>query len=382
LWVGGMAEQCHSFASQARARFSSNPNVEAELVAPLRTAVRSKLRRSPSQSTMFAEVVKSKTHNVRRSLPPAERRCQSVMKVTTPSVSPMLELTGEGSPFEDQAAGSADLSPRAITDAALLKSQLLLDQLMSLDLSDEQSGVSGGSAYAAPTGMDEDTEDVGEADVSSTWAWPTQPADQATVEVPVQLMQMLGDMWEQIKDKREKDDIVARTRFIQAESQKGYDDLDQVSLASTRFSSTSNLSSPDCNVSVSSPGSSASSPGSCASPVGCRGGCRGLSSADKTQLIQDLKDVLRAGSQVPASTHSPLSACAQRAPLVSMSAATSPYPIRVGVPMPSLRCVSLATTPHLQTVAATTKLESSVPVRRLVWHPVAVPTTRHVLAPC
>merc|ERR1711865_142867 len=135
------------------------------------------------------------------------------------------------------------------------------------------------------------------------WDWPTQTDDQATVQVPVKLMQMLGKMWEQIREDQESVENGPSTSSAHASLDKGFDksyhDFDQVSLASTCLLPSSNLSSPQCSTPASSPGSSTRS-------IGSPDRYCSLSPADKAQLIQDLKDALCTSPQAKITTSSPV----------------------------------------------------------------------------
>lgn len=356
-----MTEQCQSLASQARARLSSKSSPKDEKEAPSCTIQpKRQLLKSTARfvTSKHSQVTTSSSH---RKLPPqSSRHCPPVTDADavicsaeqSPSVlsveSSIGQIPSEGSLFEDETVESTGLSPIAITDAALLKSQMLLEHLSSLDLSDEESRVAG-SPSAASTKPSEDTEDVCRS---------TQLADlTTTVQVPVKFMEMLGEMWEQIQADRERVEQVAKCSSARSNLDKRCADLDENSSRSTALSPSSSLSSPDCSTPASSPGSSARSLGS---PVQY---CV-LSAADKAELIQDVKEAIRAKS--PSKAAAPPSVLGPCVVSAAIPAAASARQIQA---MPSSRCVSVVPA----------QVGAVVPSGRFSWQPVAVTTVHHVL---
>merc|ERR1719272_338745 len=118
-----------------------------------------------------ADTTEGRKSNPRTSLSlPSAQYCRPVAKAaacqaeTWPSDLPMLPLPAlssgvlqprEDAPTKLEIVDLEEMSPNTITDAALYKSQQLLDHLLSLDISDERTGVPRGAAE-----MGKDTEDV------------------------------------------------------------------------------------------------------------------------------------------------------------------------------------------------------------------------------
>lgn len=186
-------------------------------------------------------------------------------------------------------------------------------------------------------------------------ALPNRPTA-LSVQVPVQFLHMLAEMWGQVKSGQERSEQAPALSSMHADLEKSLDDLEHVSVGSrsTCLSSGSNLSSPDCCTPASSPGLSS---GYCC-----------LSPSDKAQLIEDLKKAICASSPPNATTLSPLLRPYMRNPSSSsIPAAISPCLIPAGAAPQPPRCVSLAPA----------QLRTALPAGRIAWQPIMLTTIHH-----
>lgn len=175
-------------------------------------------------------------------------------------------------------------SPRTITEAALQKSQMLLDKLLSLDFAE---------ANVADATCDLEAEGEGEAQGAtrppSAWPWPTQSGG-PTAEVPVEFLSMLAEMWDHLKEERQQQTGPLAPPPLE---------ICVDPTAAKKPGSSPSLSSPGSTrllTGSSSPTSSIESPG----------GSSVMSQWDKAQLIRELREVLHASLAPKVATLSPV----------------------------------------------------------------------------
>mmetsp|Transcript_153489 Transcript_153489/g.270885 ORF Transcript_153489/g.270885 Transcript_153489/m.270885 type:complete len:415 (-) Transcript_153489:83-1327(-) len=109
------------------------------------------------------------------------------------------------------AASTPNRTPRTVTDAALLKSQLLLEQLEELglledleahELDENKSLVKRHDSLTPDSEMSTDVSEAGEQEDDDE---QERAESMANVTVPVNMLQMMVEMWQELQDLRPKD---------------------------------------------------------------------------------------------------------------------------------------------------------------------------------
>jgi len=109
------------------------------------------------------------------------------------------------------AASTPNRTPRTVTDAALLKSQLLLEQLEELglledleahELDENKSLVKRHDSLTPDSEMSTDVSEAGEQEDDDE---QERAESMANVTVPVNMLQMMVEMWQELQDLRSKD---------------------------------------------------------------------------------------------------------------------------------------------------------------------------------
>lgn len=295
---------------------------------------------------------------------------------------------------------SIEVSSDVMTDAALRKSQLLLDQLMSTGLFDEDGPVMSHTlSHSSSTAEIEDQYVMGsdlDASVPSTSSPFAKPA---TAEVPVEFLKMLAEMWQQIKDGQQAAEHASTAALpsmgklpLASELSPGGSTLVPSSAPSLTSTMTS-LCSRGCSVATT---SAVDSP----SPTGMS---TRMTAEDKAQLIKELREALctslpskgasvARGQQLSLSrsaallTHiqgTPIAACplVPQQPCVARGVASAPHPL--ASPRAASRGPGLVATSPRAVSPSRALSHPAVPHgRRMSWQKVAVTSIHHVLTPC
>lgn len=219
-----------------------------------------------------------------------------------------------------------DVSPHGLTDAALEKSQALLDHILSLGLLDEDP--SPASLAAALESNEQQVFGEGRLDEPATWGLPG--ARRGTAEVPVEFLRMLAEMWQHLKAQRAEQASASSLR--QAHSAPA---LDAAKMEHPSPHSPASTHLPSSSTSLG--GSMQCSPKSRNSPPS--GVNSVMSAEEKAQLVRELREVLSASLPHQRSALSPaigiFSSSSSGAHLVARPKSTTPQPMTPVSPLAS-----------------------------------------------